>query len=105
MLPGEAQHEKSSDWIVAHDSENVTEVVSVEYLNTVNVPGISPPDLQIKIGALVMFIGNINFDSSSGLVHGKKGVVRGLSEKVVHVEVIAEGFPTVKIPRISFETQ
>ena len=50
-----------------------------------------------------MFIRNINFDS--GLVNGKKGVVRGLSAKVVDVEVIAEGFPIVKIPRICFETQ
>ena len=39
---------------------------------------------------------NINFDSS--LVNGKKGVVRGLSAKVVDVKVIAEEFPIVKIP-------
>ena len=56
-----------------------------------------------QIGALVMFIRNINFDS--GLGNGKKRVVRGLSAKIVDVEVIAQGFPIVKIPRICFETQ
>ena len=79
------------------------EVVFVEYLNTVNVPGTPPHDLQLKIGALVMFIRNVNFDS--GVVNGKKGMVRGLSAKFVDVEVIAEGFPIVKIPSICFETQ
>ena len=78
------------------------EVVSVEYLNTVYAPGTPPYDLQLKIGALTMFTRNINF--GSGLVNGKSGVVRGLSAKVVHVEVIAEGFP-VKIPKIFFKTQ
>ena len=63
MLPGDAQHEKSSDRLVTNDSENMPEAVSVEYLNTVNVPSTPPYDLQLKIGALVMFIRNVNFDS------------------------------------------
>ena len=103
MLPGEAQHKKSSDRLVIDDTENMPEVVSVEYLNTVTLPGTPPHDFQLKIGALEMFIRNINFDS--GLVDGKKGVVRGLSATVVDVEVIAQGFPIVKIPRICFEVQ
>ena len=86
MLPGDKQHEESSDRLVTDDSENMPEVVSVGYFNTVNVPGTPPHDLQLRIGALVVFIININFDC--GLVNGKKGVVRGLSAKVVDVEVI-----------------
>ena len=35
MLPGEAQHEKSSDRLVTDGTGNMPEVVSVEYLNTV----------------------------------------------------------------------
>ena len=101
VLPGDAQHEKSSNRLVADDSENMP--VSVEYLNTANVPGTPPHDLQLKIGALVTFIRNINFDS--GLVDGKKGVVRGLSATFVDVDVIDEVFPIVKIPSICFETQ
>ncbi|CAN0089614.1 unnamed protein product [Laminaria digitata] len=94
MLPGETQHEKSLDRLVTDDTDNMPGVVPVEYLNTVTVPGTPPHDLQLKIGALVMFIGNINVDS--GLVNGKKGFVRGLSATVVDVEVIAEGFPIDK---------
>ena len=69
MLPGHVQHEKSSGRLVT-DDENMPEVVSVEYFNTVKVPGTPPHDLQLKIEALVMFIKNINIDS--GLVNGKK---------------------------------
>ena len=68
MLPGDAQHKMSSDWLVTDDAENMAEVASVEYLNKVNVPGTPPHDLQLKIGDLVMFMRNINFDS--GLVNG-----------------------------------
>ena len=94
MFPGEAKHWKRSDRLVTDDSENMPEVASVEYLNTVNVPGTPLHDLQLRIGALVMFIRNINFDND--LVNGIKGVVRGLSANVAGVHVIAEIFPIVK---------
>ena len=72
------------------------EVVSVEYLNTVNVPGTPPHYLKLKIGALVMFIRNINFDS--GLVNGKKGVVRGLSAKSLMSKLSPKDFLLLKYP-------
>ncbi|CAM9635209.1 unnamed protein product, partial [Ectocarpus sp. 12 AP-2014] len=45
----------------------------------------------------------INFDC--GLVNGKKGIVRGISRRILDIDVICEGSPIVKIPRICFEVQ
>ena len=79
------------------------EVVSVEYLNEVDVPGTPPHKLHLKLGSLIFFIKNINFDS--GLVNGRKGIIRGISRHVLDIEVIADGSPLVKVPRICFEVQ
>ena len=79
------------------------DVVSVEYLNSVNVPGTPPHDLPLKIGALVFFLRNINFDS--GLVNGRRGVIRGIFRRIIDVEVLSDNHPIVKIPRICFEVQ
>ena len=62
-----------------------------------------PHDLSLKMGALVFFIRNINFDN--GLVNGKRGVIRGISQRIIDVEVICDGSPIVKIPRICFEVK
>ena len=77
--------------------------MSVEYLNKVDVAGTPPHDLSLKIGAFVFFIRNINFDH--GLVNGERGIVRGISRRIIDVEVISEGAPIVKIPRICFEVK
>ena len=47
MLPGDTHHEKSSDQLVTDDSENMPEVVSVEYLNTVNFQ--APPRMTCNL--------------------------------------------------------
>ena len=70
------------------------DVVSVEYLNEVDVPGTSPHKLHLKLGSLISFIRNIFFDS--GLVNGRN---------VLDIEVIADGSPLVKVPRTCFEVQ
>ncbi|CAN0338899.1 unnamed protein product, partial [Scytosiphon promiscuus] len=101
-IPRRSYHLLSTDKIVT-DGENMPDVVSVEYLNSVQVPGTPHHDLHLKIGTLVFFIRNINFDS--GLVNGKKGIIRGISQRVLDVEVISEESPIVNIPRICFEVQ
>lgn len=99
-MPGRVHHLLSSDKIVTDDDE-MPNSISVEYLNKVDVAGTPPHDLNLKIGALVFFIRNINFDS--GLVNGKKGIIRGISRRIIDVEVISDEAPIVKIPRICFE--
>lgn len=101
-MQGRSHHLLSNDKIVT-DDEDMPEVISIEYLNEVSVPGTPPQDPHLKLGSLVFFIRNINFDS--GLVKGRKGVIRGISRHVLDIEVTAEGSPIVKIPRICFEVQ
>ena len=101
-MPGSSSKLLSSDKIVSDDPD-MPDVVSVEYLNEVNVAGTPPHQLDVKLGCLVFFIRNINFDS--GLVNGRKGIVRGISNHVLDIEVLAEGSPIVKVPRICFEVQ
>ncbi|CAM9929635.1 unnamed protein product [Laminaria digitata] len=87
-ITGRSHHLLSTDKIII-DDENMPDVVSVEYLNSVQVPGTPPHDQHLKIGALVFFIRNINFDS--GLVNGKKRrIIRGISQRVIDVEVMSE---------------
>ena len=99
-MHGRIHHQLSSDKIVT-DDDDMPDVVSVEYLNRIDVAGTPPHDLSLKIGALVFFIRNINFDN--GLVNGKRGIIRGVSRRIIDVEVICDGSPIVKIPRICFE--
>ncbi|CAN0219651.1 unnamed protein product, partial [Ectocarpus sp. 4 AP-2014] len=95
-LPGRIHHQLSSDKIIS-DDEEMPDVVSVEYLSKVNIPGTPPHDLSLKVGALVFFIRTINFDS--GLVNGKRGIIRGISTRILDVEVLSDEAPLVKIPR------
>ena len=99
-MPGREHHLLSSDKIIT-DDEEMPNSISVEYLNKVDVAGTPPHDLTLKMGASVFFIRNINFDN--GLVNGKKGIIRGISKRIIDVEVISEDAPIVKIPRICFE--
>ncbi|CAN0322383.1 unnamed protein product, partial [Scytosiphon promiscuus] len=50
-----------------------------------------------------MFIRNNNFDS--GIVNGRKGIVRSISSRIVDVQIVADGSPLVKIPRITSKVQ
>ncbi|CAN0261502.1 unnamed protein product, partial [Ectocarpus sp. 12 AP-2014] len=82
-MPGRVHEQLSSDKIIK-DDENMPDV-SVEYLNSINVPGTPPHKLNLKVGSLIFFIRNINFDC--GLVNGKRGVIRAISRRVIDVEV------------------
>ena len=92
-MPGDSHRLLRNDKIVT-DDQNMPDVVSVEYLNEVDVPGTSPHKLHLKLGSLISFIRNIFFDS--GLVNGRN---------VLDIEVIADGSPLVKVPRTCFEVQ
>ena len=92
-MPGDSHRLLRNDKIVT-DDQNMPDVVSVEYLNEVDVPGTSPHKLHLKLRSLISFIRNIFFDS--GLVNGRN---------VLDIEVIADGSPLVKVPRTCFEVQ
>ena len=92
-MPGDSHRLLRNDKIVT-DDQNMPDVVSVEYLNEVDVPGTPPHKQHLKLGSLMSFIRNIIFDS--GLVNGRN---------VLDIEVTADGLRLVKVPRICFEVQ
>ena len=68
-MPGDSHRLLSNDKIVT-DDQNMSDVVSVEYLNEVDVPGTPPHNLHLKLGSLISFIRNINLTavSSTGVM-------------------------------------
>ncbi|CAM9469135.1 unnamed protein product, partial [Hapterophycus canaliculatus] len=94
---------KSADRLTKSYPNDIAEITSAEFLNTVNVPGAPPHSLDLTGGCVVMFIRNVNFDS--GIVNGRRRVVRSISSKIIDVQISANGCPLVKIPRITFEAQ
>ncbi|CAN0527315.1 unnamed protein product, partial [Scytosiphon promiscuus] len=68
---------ESADKLNKSNPNDIAEVTSAEFLNTANVPG-----------CVVMFIRNVNFDS--GIVDGRKGIVRSISSRIVDVQIIAD---------------
>lgn len=54
----------------------------MEFLQAVDVPGVPLHALNLKVGYLVMFIRNVNFDSS-GILNGRKATVRAIAPRTV----------------------
>ncbi|GJY90567.1 DNA helicase [Tanacetum coccineum] len=55
----------------------------VEHLNTLKLPGFPPHHLELKVGAPVMLLRNVNL--ASGLYNGTRMIVRQLMTKLVEV--------------------
>ncbi|CBJ27855.1 conserved unknown protein [Ectocarpus siliculosus] len=53
------------------------DIVSLEYLNSINVPGTPPHKFNLKFGALIFFIRNINFDCGPVNGNGERGLIEG----------------------------
>ncbi|CAM9351950.1 unnamed protein product [Hapterophycus canaliculatus] len=92
----------SSNNLIKANPNDIAEVTS-PFLQSVDVPGMPPHNLDLKVGCVVVFVRNVNF--ASGIVKGRKGVVCAISPRVVVVKMFAEGMPLVKKPRITFEVK
>ena len=68
-MPGDSHRLLINDKIVT-DDQNMPDVVSVEYLNEVDVPGTPPHKLHLKLGSLISFIRNffLTAVSSTGVM-------------------------------------
>ena len=98
-LPGDIRTYYSAD-DVQTDDEDERALYPVEFLNSLTPSGMPPHCLNLKIGAVVMLLRNI--DLKSGLCNGTRLRVVELGNNIVRAEVItgaAEG-TLVLIPRI-----
>nr|GEW53226.1 DNA helicase [Tanacetum cinerariifolium] len=62
MVPGESTSYMSQDEATptGNDGAEIEMLYPVEYLNTLKLPGFPPHHLELKVGALVMLIRNVN---------------------------------------------
>ncbi|XP_017239700.1 uncharacterized protein LOC108212487 [Daucus carota subsp. sativus] len=72
----------------------------IEYLNSINVPGMPPHDLKLKVGVVVMLMRNLN--QTLGLCNGTRMIITKCLKFCVECEVICGSFVGTKhfIPRM-----
>ena len=85
QIPGEYTTYISCDSVEGEDSMNWP----TEVLNTINVSGMPPHLLHLKVGMVLILLRNVNF--SGGLCNGTRLRVIQLKTRVILAEVLSEG--------------
>ena len=86
-MQGDVQELKSADSIVKQLNEGNEYNFPIEFLNSLNLPGIPPHLLQIKIGCPLMLIRNLN--TKAGLCNGTRLILMSITSKVLVVQIAA----------------
>jgi len=75
----------------------------VEYLNSLNLSGLPPHSLQIKIGAPIMLLRNM--DPARGHCNGTRYIVRQISKRYIAAEITGSEYHgnTILIPRVGLQ--
>ncbi|XP_074328323.1 uncharacterized protein LOC141666227 [Apium graveolens] len=91
-LPGESVSYFSVDAAeeFGGTDENLNEAFPIEYLNSLNVAGMPPHDLKLKVGVVVMLMRNLN--QTLGLCNGTRMIVTKCLRFCVECEVICGTF-------------
>lgn len=99
-IPGESRIYRSADTVVTEQGADGEFNYPTEYLNSINVSGMPPSKLELKIGVPIMVLRNI--DPAQGLCNGTRAVVTQFSSKVLEVRILGGDFAgkTAFIPRI-----
>jgi hypothetical protein len=99
-MPGPLKVYKSIDTMDSEDPEEIANYPA-EILNTFDVSGLPPHELNLKVGAIIILLKNI--DSRQELCNGTRLLIKFLTDNVI-VATIASGKNkgnTVFIPRMS----
>jgi hypothetical protein len=84
-LPGNSQTSYSVDSASTEDGDPAEEATT-EYLRTVDLPGIAPSVLELKVGAPVMLMRNLN--PRVGLCNGTRLVITRLGRRVIEARIL-----------------
>lgn len=102
-MTGDAKTYYSADQIIhepgADDHSDL--LVTPEFLRSITSPSLPPGELRIKIGCPLILMRNLS--PSNGLCNGNRMIVIGMSERVLHVQLIGGDHDgkLALIPRIS----
>ena len=101
QIPGVGTVYKSCDSV----SESETHMYPSEFLNTINLQGIPPHHLELKVGAVIILLRNLN--PSEGHVNGTRYMVQNLLPHVIDATAISGSKMGAKlfIPRICLATK
>jgi hypothetical protein len=80
-IPGNSRSYYSCDEVA-----DETSTYPVDFLNQLNISGLPPHDLQLKIGVVVMLLRNLN--PSKGLMNGTRMKVLQLMDRVIKVKIL-----------------
>ena len=99
MIPGKARTYTSVNRLI---SENDSEVLQfpVEFLDSLDLTGLPPHELTLKVGAIVMLLRNMNV--AHGLLNGTRLIVRSMYTNALELEVITgvETGRRILLPRV-----
>nr|CAH0107953.1 unnamed protein product [Daphnia galeata] len=99
-MPGPLKVYKSIDTMDSEDPEEIANYLA-EILNTFDVSGLPPHQLNLKVGAIVILLKNI--DSRHGLCNGTRLLIKNLTENVIVATIATRKHKdrTVFVPRMS----
>ena len=88
QVPGEEKEYLSADSIAEseQDSEELCMTYPLEYLNSLEFPGLPAHKLCLKVGVPVMLLRNMN--QKEGLCNGTRLIVTHMGEKVIKTEML-----------------
>ncbi|GJS17525.1 DNA helicase [Tanacetum coccineum] len=88
MVPSESTTYMSQDKATptGNDGAKTEMPYPIEHLNTLKLPGFPPHHLELKVGAPVTLLRNVNL--AGGLCNGTRMIVRQLMTKLIEVQII-----------------
>ncbi|GJZ51267.1 ATP-dependent DNA helicase PIF1 [Tanacetum coccineum] len=87
-LPGEVVTYNSADEICKASTDNIDQhqLYPVEFLNSLNFPGMPPHELCLKKDLPIMLLRNLN--PSQGLCNGTRLIITDLAQFVIHAKIL-----------------
>ncbi|XP_057381787.1 uncharacterized protein LOC130704353 [Daphnia carinata] len=86
QMPGQRRRYASMNSIESEDPEEIANFPT-EFLDTLKVSGIPPHILELKVGAIIILLKNI--DSRQGLCNGTRLIIKTLTDNLIHATIAA----------------
>ena len=99
QLPGKLKTYLSADSILEHDHQ---EAIPTEYLNSLSVSGLPDHQLELKVGAPVMLLRNLQGGQRNSLRNGTRMIIVNMMDRCLECEVATGSMKGLRVylPRI-----